>query len=103
MEQLENKARYDFYRLYRVHLETEEHVQIFKELEERCDSVTFYGHARHPDQYLTIMIAAHKIADFITLLERYNVSGVVLVSGGVDVCLKFLISANLFTYFFPGK
>lgn len=59
MEQ-SNKARYDNYRLVRLKLETQEHVELFQELEELSDSYTFYGHALNPGQELTIMVAAHK-------------------------------------------
>lgn len=55
-----NKARYDFYRLVRLHLETPEHVALFQELENESDSYTFYGHALKEPQDLTILVAAHK-------------------------------------------
>jgi hypothetical protein len=55
-----NKARYDNYRLVRLTLKTQEHVDLFQELEGESDSYTFYGHALNPDQNLTILVAAHK-------------------------------------------
>lgn len=55
-----DKARYDNYRLIRVHLETEDHVKLFQELEEQSDSYTFYGHALSAPQDVTILVAAHK-------------------------------------------
>lgn len=55
-----NKARYDNYRLVRLHLDSEEHVGLFQELEEQSDSFTFYGHALKAPQDLTILVAAHK-------------------------------------------
>lgn len=55
-----NKARYDHYRLVRLHLETDEHVKLFQELEEQSDSYTFYGHALAAPQDVTILVAAHK-------------------------------------------
>jgi hypothetical protein len=54
------KARYDNYRLVRLTLKKQEHVDILQELEEQSDSFTFYGHALNPDQNLTILVAAHK-------------------------------------------
>lgn len=75
-----NAARYDNYRLYRLHLETDEQVKIFVELEEVSDSVIFYGHARQIGQKLTIMVAAHKVADITELLQRFNVEHQILVS-----------------------
>lgn len=75
-----NIARFDNYRLYRITFESEQQVQIFQELEQQSDSCTFYGHARAPGQKLTIMVAAHKIADFADLLERFKVQHEILVS-----------------------
>jgi hypothetical protein len=54
------KARYDNYRLVRLTLKTQEHVDVLQELEEQSDSFTFYGHALNPNQNLTILVAAHK-------------------------------------------
>uniref|UniRef100_A0A182QYZ5 Zinc carboxypeptidase A 1 n=1 Tax=Anopheles farauti TaxID=69004 RepID=A0A182QYZ5_9DIPT len=71
----EGAARYDNYRLYRVELATDEHVQIFQRLEAKSDSCTFYGHARHTGQQLTIMVSASKVADFEDLLTLYAVRG----------------------------
>uniref|UniRef100_A0A182PI26 Zinc carboxypeptidase A 1 n=1 Tax=Anopheles epiroticus TaxID=199890 RepID=A0A182PI26_9DIPT len=71
-------ARYDNYRLYRVELETDAHVQLFQQLETKSDSCTFYGHARQPGQQLTIMVSASKVADFEDLLTLHAVSGRVL-------------------------
>lgn len=73
------KARYDNYALYRLHISTEEQVNILQELEERSDSYTFYGHARKIDQDLTILVAAHKLAEIQEILERYQIQGQVLV------------------------
>lgn len=80
------EARYDFYRLCRVHLKTDEHVRVFQELEAKSDSFTFYGHARAPDQKLTIMVAAHKIAEYLDILSRYKIHAEVLVCA---YCLHF--------------
>ncbi|XP_050068438.1 zinc carboxypeptidase-like [Anopheles maculipalpis] len=74
----ESAARYDNYRLYRVDLATEEHVQLFQQLEAKSDSCTFYGHARQPGQQLTIMVSASKVADFEDLLTLHSVGGRVL-------------------------
>ncbi|XP_055636788.1 zinc carboxypeptidase-like [Toxorhynchites rutilus septentrionalis] len=74
----DNRARYDNYRLYRVELETDRHVQVFQDLEAKSDSHTFYGHARQPGQHLTIMVSANKVADFENLMDRFLVKGRVL-------------------------
>lgn len=75
----EDKARYDNYRIYRVHIETEEHVELFQKIEERSDSYTFLGHARHPNQNLSILVAAHKVGEITDLLQLNNVTATVLV------------------------
>lgn len=75
-----NQARYDNYRVYRLNIKTSEQVQLFAELEERSDSYTFYGHARHINQNLTIMVASQKIAEITELLKRYAVPFEILVS-----------------------
>lgn len=54
------KARYDNYQLVRVNLETDEHIQLFQELEDESDSFIFYGHALSAPQQLTILVSAHK-------------------------------------------
>lgn len=84
-------ARYDNYRLYRVHLQTEGHVKIFQEIEERSDSYTFYGHARSVGQQLTIMVAAHKIGEIGDILQQYNIEHVILVSVKLSLQFELLI------------
>lgn len=76
----DNKARYDNYRLYRLHLATAEHVRIFQEIEERSDSYSFIGHAREVGQRLMVLVAAHKIAECADVLKRYKVDHDILVS-----------------------
>jgi hypothetical protein len=80
----ENKARYDNYRLIRVTLKTQEHVDLFQELEEESDSYTFYGHALNPDQNLTLLVAAHKIFEIHDIVKRHDIEHTVLV------CINFL-------------
>lgn len=82
------KARYDNYRLYRFHLQTEKHVELLQELEAQSDSYTFYGHAREIGQKVTVMVAAHKIAEIHDLMKRYGFEGVVLVSLNLIDVLK---------------
>lgn len=77
---LDSKARYDKYRLYRVHLGNETHLKVFQELEARSDSYVFYGHARVVTQNLTLMVAAHKTAEFVVdILQKYDVQHEILV------------------------
>ena len=77
---MENKARYDNYKLVRVSLENEDHVKLFQEIERESDSYTFYGHARKVGQNLVILIAAHKSYEFSDIVKRYELNYVVLVN-----------------------
>ncbi|KAI9578870.1 zinc carboxypeptidase A 1 [Glossina fuscipes] len=66
-------ARYDNYRVYNVEFSNEKHVQLFKELEEQSDSMSFIGHPREVGQKLSILVSAHKVADLTLLLKHYRV------------------------------
>lgn len=77
---IEDKARYDNHRIYRVHLKTDDQVKVLQEVEKRSDSYQFMGHAREPNQNLTILAAAHKIADFTDILNDNKINYTILVS-----------------------
>lgn len=85
----EDKASYDKYRIYRVHIETMDHVNMLQELEQRSDSYMFIGHARHTNQNLTILVAAHKVGEMGDLLQLYNVTSQVLVKVARVACILF--------------
>uniref|UniRef100_A0A182KB79 Zinc carboxypeptidase A 1 n=1 Tax=Anopheles christyi TaxID=43041 RepID=A0A182KB79_9DIPT len=72
-------ARYDHFRLYRVLIETQAQVEMLQQLEKQSDSYAFMGHARQPNQNLTIMVAPHKIAEITELLQRYELQGTILL------------------------
>lgn len=78
--QCDDQARYDLYRVYRFHLETDEHVKVFKEIEERSDSYGFMGHAREINQKLTVLVASQKIAEITEITKRKNVKFEILVN-----------------------
>lgn len=80
MHGIEDKARYDNYRLYHVHLKTDEQVKVFQQIEAQSDSYIFIGHAREANQNLTILVAAHKVADLTDILAANNVGFKILVS-----------------------
>lgn len=86
---VEDKARYDNYRVYNVHFKTDEQVKLFQEIERRSDSYIFIGHAREKNQNLTILAAAHKIPDFTFILTSNNVAYTVLVSWFMQPIGKF--------------
>jgi len=75
-----DQARYDNYRIYNVEFENEEQIELFQKLEEQSDSLTFIGHAREIGQKLSILVAAHRVADIADLLKTYKVKHRVLVS-----------------------
>lgn len=79
LDGVSNQARYDNYRIYELHLTTNEHVRIFQEVEKRSDSYTFIGHAREVKQRLNVLVAAHKIGEITDILKRYNVEHKILV------------------------
>lgn len=79
-ELFEDRSRYDHYRIYNVELDTEKHVELFQKLEEQSDSMIFIGHAREVGQKLSILVAAHKVADLWDLLQHYQVKHRILVS-----------------------
>lgn len=95
---VENKARYDNYRLYRVTFDTEEQVKIFQELEAQSDSCVFIGHAREIGQKLSILVAAHKIADLTDLVTRYNVEHTILVISEMSFCILKKIYSSIFRF-----
>lgn len=93
-----NRARYDHYRVYNVELESEEHVDLFKKLEEQSDTLSFMGHAREVGQKLTILVAASKIADLTDLLDVYAVKHRILVSKNKKNKMIFSLSGFAFLF-----
>ena len=72
-ELVQDQARYDFYRIYNVELATQQHIELLQKLEQQSDSLTFIGHAREIGQKLSILVAAHRVADFSDLLQTYDI------------------------------
>ncbi|XP_068144849.1 zinc carboxypeptidase [Drosophila tropicalis] len=73
-----DQARYDHYRIYNVQFDTDEQIKLFQKLEDESDSLTFIGHAREIGQKLSILVAAHRVADFADLLKTYHIEHRVL-------------------------
>ncbi|XP_030557731.1 zinc carboxypeptidase [Drosophila novamexicana] len=73
-----DQARYDHYRIYNVQFDNEEQIKLFQQLEKESDSLTFIGHAREIGQKLSILVAAHRVADFADLLDTYKLQHRVL-------------------------
>ncbi|EDX06105.1 GD10206 [Drosophila simulans] len=79
-----DQARYDNYRIYNVEFENQEQIELFQKLEEQSDSLTFIGHAREIGQKLSILVAAHRVADIADLLKTYKVKHRVRQLSGED-------------------
>lgn len=86
---VEDKARYDNYRVYNVHLKTDDQVKVFQQIEGRSDSYIFIGHARETNQNLSILVAAHKIAELTDLMKDNQVAYKILVSILVEVVVMY--------------
>ncbi|XP_058824810.1 zinc carboxypeptidase A 1 [Topomyia yanbarensis] len=67
-------ARYDNYRIYQVLAETKLHFRVLKELGDSSDSFIFLDSGHKIGDNFSIVVAPHKLADFIETLEHYNIS-----------------------------
>jgi len=95
---LDNQARYDNYRVYRLFLSTEKHLQIFQEIEKQRDSYAFFGHPKRVNQRLKVMVAAHKIPEISFILEKNNIEYEILIYNfqeKIDNELKSIKPANV--------
>ena len=79
-EPISDAARYDNYRMFYVNIDTLKQVEILQNFEDVTDSCIFMGHAINPGQKLSILVAAHKVADFVDLLKTYEMTYKILVS-----------------------
>lgn len=78
-------ARYDHYKLWRMHIETEEQLEVMKELERRNLGIEFIGHVRKTDQQLTILVPARAAYDMADVFRRYKMTNEVLVENMQEV------------------
>lgn len=78
-------ARYDHYKLWRMHIETEEQLEVMKELEKRNLGIEFIGHVRKTLQELTILVPARAAYDIADLFRRYKMTNEVLVENMQEV------------------
>lgn len=76
---LGNVARYDNYRLYRVHIDTKEQLGMVKQLESAGFGIEFYGHAREINQKLTILVPSAQVANVENLFLRYDIANKILL------------------------
>lgn len=60
-------------------IETEEQLEVLKELEKRGMGIDFIGHVRKTGQKLTILVPSHLTAYVDDLFRRYNISNTVLL------------------------
>lgn len=86
----DDKARYDNFRLYQVHLKTSEHIHVFQELGKRSESYRLNKWPQSIDQKLNIIVTSQKIAEITDVLLRYSVP--------FDILVRFFLSMILLIY-----
>lgn len=66
------KARFDNYRVYLVHIENEEQLQVIQELELNPDGLVLLEVPTAVDGIAEILVPPHKFADINDLFHMYN-------------------------------
>lgn len=72
-------ARYDHFKLWQMHIETEDQLQMMLELEKRGMGIDFIGHVRKTGQSLTILVPSHLVANIADLFKRCNLRNNILL------------------------
>lgn len=67
------KARFDNYRVYSVHIENEEQLKVLQELELHPDGVSFFESPNVVNQTIDIMVPPHKFAEIAELFQTYKI------------------------------
>lgn len=68
------KARYDFYRMYRILPSSENDIKILKEIQNRSDSYKFIKDPIKINEEVLIILAPHKLAEFTDRMESEEIS-----------------------------
>lgn len=71
---ISEKARYDFYRMYRILPKLENHLEILKEIQSRSDSYKFIKDPIKINEEVLIIVAPHKLAEFTDRMESELIS-----------------------------
>lgn len=68
------KARYDFYRMYRILPSSENDIKILKEIQNRSDSYKFIKDPIKINEEVLIILAPHKLAEFTDRMKSEEIS-----------------------------
>lgn len=66
------KARFDNYRIYLVHIENEDQLKVIQELEAYSDGLVFLEMPNTIDSIAEILVPPHKFAEIHELFEMYH-------------------------------
>ncbi|XP_076248692.1 zinc carboxypeptidase A 1 [Calliopsis andreniformis] len=67
------KAKFDNYKVYRVVPRTEEQLAVVRSLEDMSDSYSFWKDPSVVDNIVDVMVAPHKVPDFIQMMEKFEI------------------------------
>lgn len=65
------KARFDNYRIYSVSIETDEQLNVLRELQNYPDGITFQTIPIRAGQIVDLIVPPHKFADISELFETF--------------------------------
>ncbi|KZC12084.1 PREDICTED: zinc carboxypeptidase-like [Dufourea novaeangliae] len=68
-----NQVKYDNYKVFRVTPQTEEQFQVLDSLEQMSDSYTFWKEPSAVSSSADVMVAPHKIPEFIELMDKFGI------------------------------
>lgn len=71
---LTEKARFDYYRLYRTKIDTLEHLEVLQAIEQLGEGYSFWSEPVNLDSEVELVVPPHKFAEFGELVERYGLS-----------------------------
>lgn len=90
---VENKARYDNYRMYQIQLKTDLHVKVLQKLTAISgQSYPFESVPREANRNATILAAAHTIAQLTDILNENKIDHAILVSQFSELSIKYITS-----------
>lgn len=72
------RARYDNYRVYRVTASDAKELAFLKDMEDSSDSLIFIDGVHSVDRNIEVVVAPHKLPDFLTALEDNEIDYVLL-------------------------
>ncbi|KOX71863.1 Zinc carboxypeptidase A 1, partial [Melipona quadrifasciata] len=67
------KVKYDNYQVFRVTPQTEEQVEVIRNLEEISDGFSFWKGPSTVQNHADVMVAPHKIPDFQDIMKKFDI------------------------------